>query len=107
MTGLPPLEELLAYDRHLEGEAFIRGVMGQAVRRSHRRRRGWILGGSAVFALAVAMGIKPDNFTMFANLHLPLQRVGDLAAAVPASGLIVVLLITALVVGASKTVDSI
>ena len=40
-------------------------------------------------------------------MHLPLQRVGDLAVAVPAGGLIVVLLITALVVGASKTVDSI
>jgi multisubunit Na+/H+ antiporter MnhC subunit len=80
--------------------------MDQAVRRSHRRRRGWILAGSAVLALAVVMGIKPDNFTMFADLHFPLQRVGDLAAAVPASGLIVVLLITALVIGASKTVDN-
>jgi hypothetical protein len=103
MTGLPPLDKLLAYDRHLEGEAFTRRVMGRAARRGHR---GWILGGSALLSLAVVMGIKPDNFTMFADLHIPLHLL-SVAASVPMGGLVVALLIVALMVGTSKTVDSI
>lgn len=106
MTGLPPLEKLLAYDRHLEGEAFTRRVMGQAARRSHRGHRGWILGGSALLSLAVVMGIKPDNFTMFADLHFPLHFLSD-AAAVPVGSLVAGLLVAALMVGASKTIDNI
>jgi hypothetical protein len=103
MTDLPPLDKLLAYDRHLEGEAFTRKVMAQAARRGHR---GWILGGSALLSLAVAMGIKPDNFTMFADLRLPLHLLDNVAASVSASGLVAALLVAALVVGTGKTIDS-
>ena len=68
MSGLPPLDELLAYDRHLEGEAFTRSVMARAARRSHRV---WILGGSMLLAVAVVVGIKPDHFTMLTDIRLP------------------------------------
>jgi hypothetical protein len=104
MTGLPPLDKLLAYDRHLEGEAFTRTVMSRAARRSHR---GWILGGSALLSFAVVMGIKPDNFTMFADFHLPLHFLSDAAASMSAGGLIAALLVAALVVGTGKTIDNI
>lgn len=102
MSDLPPLDKLLAYDRHLEGEAFTRRVM---IRTSRRGRRRWILGGSALVSLAVVMGIKPDNFTLLGDFHLPPVFL-DATASVPAGGLVLVLLVTALVVGASKTVDS-
>jgi hypothetical protein len=103
MTGLPPLDKLLAYDRHLEGEAFTRRVMTRAARRGHR---GWILGSSALLSLAIVMGIKPDNFTMFADLRLPLHFLSDVTASVSAGGLVAALLVAALVVGTGKTIDS-
>ncbi|APG05678.1 hypothetical protein BJI69_18405 [Luteibacter rhizovicinus DSM 16549] len=103
MSGLPPLDELLAYDRHLEGEAFTRRVMGRAARRGHR---GWILGGSILLALAVVLGIKPDHFTMFADIQLPWHVLSDVVATVPTGGLVVALAVVALMVGAGKTVDS-
>lgn len=104
MSGLPPLDELLAYDRHLEGEAFTRAVMSRTARRSHRA---WILGGAALLSLAVAMAIKPDDFTLFADFHLPLHLLSDAAVSVSAGGLVAALLVAALVIGTSKTIDSI
>lgn len=98
------LESLLTYDSPLEGEAFTQQVMSRAVRRS---QRGWVLAGSALCSVAVAMAIKPDRFTFVSQLHPPLHLLSDMAAAVPAGGMVALLLVAALVVGASKTADSI
>ncbi len=100
----PPLASLLAYERQLDGDAFTRQVMGRAVRRS---RRGWVLLGSLICSLAVAIGIRPDNFTFLSGIHLPLGTLSALAASVPAGGVIAMLLIAVLMIGASKTADSI
>jgi hypothetical protein len=102
MSGLPPLDELLAYDRHLEGEAFTRSVMARAARRSHRV---WILGGSMLLAVAVVVGIKPDHFTMLTDIRLPWHVLSDVVATVPTGGLVAALAVAALMVGAGKAVD--
>lgn len=101
----PSLEQLLRYERHLEGEAFTRNLLAVAVRRRHRRT--WILLGSAVSAMATTVAVKPDNFTFFSNLQMPLQGVIEAAAALPAGGLLAMLLVSLLVMGMSKTVNSI
>lgn len=100
----PSLDSLLAYKGQLQGEAFTCQVTSRAVRRS---RRVWVLAGSALCSVAVAMAIKPDRFTFFSGFHLPLHLLSDMAAALHAGGMVALLLVAALVVGASKTADSI
>jgi hypothetical protein len=101
---VPSLTSLLAYERQLDGHAFTRQVMGRAV---HRGYRGWILFASTVCSLTVAIGIKPDNFTFLSGIRLPVGTLSAIAASVPAGGLVAMLLVGVLMVGASKTADSI
>ena len=101
----PSLEQLLSYERHLEGEAFTRNVLAVATHRRHRRA--WILLGAVVSATAATVAVKPDKFTFLSNLQLPLQGVGETVATLPAGGLMAMLLVPLLVMGMSKTVNSI
>ncbi|QQP97289.1 hypothetical protein [Lysobacter enzymogenes] len=100
----PGLDQLLGYERHLEGEAFTRNVLAAAAQR--RRSRRWILLGSAAVAAAATLALKPEKFTFLSNIELP-QGVSESVAALPVSGLLAMLLVSLLVVGISKTVDSI
>lgn len=101
----PGLEQLLSYERHLEGEAFTRSVLAATARRG--RRRSWILTGAVVSATAGTIAVKPDEFTVFSNLHLLLQGVSESIATLPAGGLLAMLLVSLLVMGISKTINSI
>jgi hypothetical protein len=101
----PGLEQLLSYERHLEGEAFTRNVLAVEARR--RRRRAWILTGAVVSATAATVAVKPDEFTFLSNLHLPLQGVSESMTMLPAGGLLAMLLVSLLVMGISKTINSI
>lgn len=101
----PNLEQLLRYERHLEGETFTRNVLAIAARRRHRRA--WILLGALGLATAATVAIKPDKFTFISNLHLPLQDVSASVATLPAGGLLAMLLVSILIIGISKTVNSI
>ncbi|MDQ3289019.1 MAG: hypothetical protein M3Q42_12340 [Pseudomonadota bacterium] len=103
--GLPPMEELLRYERHLEGEAFTRGVLAVAAQRNQRRV--WVLAGAAILAVATVLAIKPERFTFLSNFNLPLQGASEILAALPVGGVLAMLLVSFLVVGISNTVDSI
>lgn len=103
--GLPPMEELLRYERHLEGEAFTSSVLAIAAQRSQRRV--WVLVGAAILAVATVLAIKPEQFTFFSNFNLPLQGVSEVLAALPVGGVLAMLLVSFLIVGISNTVDSI
>lgn len=101
----PSLEQLLSYERHLEGESFCRNVLAVAARRRHRRA--WILTGAVASATATTAAVMPDEFTVLSNLRLPLQGVSESMAMLPAGGLLAMLLVSLLVMGISKTINSI
>lgn len=103
--ALPSMEQLLRYNRQLDGDAFTRQVLAVAAHR--RRRRVWILSAAAALAPVAIIAIKPDKFSYFSNLHFPLQGVSETVAALPVGGLLAMLLVSILVMGVSKTVDSI
>lgn len=103
--GLPPFDRILRYEKHLPGDAFVKGVMTAAVRR--RRRRTLVLAASAAIAAAVTAAIMPDNFTLPWDLGLALERIGGSAASVSSGGIMALLFATILLIGASRTIDNI
>jgi hypothetical protein len=102
---LPSMESLLAYRQHLDGNEFTQNVIRAAGRR--RRIRIGILGAAPVASLAVAMAIRPDHFTFLQAFRLPLHMAGDIAATLPMVGLVAMSVVLILVIGTSKTIDSI
>lgn len=101
----PSMESLLAYRQHLNGNDFTQNVIRAAGRR--RRIRIGILGATPVASLAVAMAIRPDHFTILQAFSLPLHMAGDIAATLPMVGLVAMSVVLILVIGTSKTIDSI
>ena len=99
------IEQLLSYERHIDdGEAFCKNVLATIARRN--RRRGWILGGAAMLAPAMAMAIKPEEFSFLSNLRPVLAGAGQIVEVMPAGGLMAMLVIGLLLFGVTKTVDS-
>lgn len=78
-----------------------------AITAQRYQRRVWVLAGAAILAIAAFLTIKPEQFTFFSNFNLPLQGVSESLAALPAGGVLAMLLVSFLVVGISNTVDSI
>lgn len=101
----PTLEQQLRYERQLEGETFTRSVLSAVARR--RQRRAWVLVGAAASSVATTAIVRPEEFTFLPSLRLPVQDIGETFAALPIGGLLTMLLVSLLVVGVSKTIDSI
>lgn len=103
--GLPPLDLVLRYEQHLNGDSFVRGVMNAAARR--RKRRGIVLTASLAVSTTITIAIMPENFTLPWHLGAGMERIGDIAASFSSGGITAIFLASILLIGASRTIDNI
>lgn len=103
--GLPSLDRVLRYQQHLNGDAFVRGVMNGAARR--RKRRSIVLTVSLAVSTGATIAIMPETFRLPWNIGVGLERIGDIATSFSSGGIMAILFASILLIGASRTIDNI
>lgn len=103
--GPSAVAHLLAYHAPLDGGDFIRKVAARAA--GNRRRRNWLLGGAMALASATVAVVRPEEFNAPPVLADLLHETVRIAGSVPSAGLLAMLVVVTLCLGASRAIDGI